>query len=62
MTLERRRKKNKDELVVWLILEMYDKFNITVCVCVSPFDRALEVWLADGVVVYEDCGTGAVLL
>lgn len=28
----------------------------------SPFDRALEVWLADGVVVDEDCGTGAVFL
>lgn len=42
----------------------FDEFNMTDCVCVflSPFDGALEVWLADGVVVYEDCGTGAVLL
>lgn len=35
---------------------------VCVCVFLSPFDRALEVWLADGVVVDEDCGTGAVLL
>lgn len=28
----------------------------------SPFDCAFEVWLADGAVVYEDGGTGAVLL
>lgn len=36
---------------------------VCVCVCVlSPFDCAFEVWLADGVVVYEDCGTGAVFL
>jgi len=27
-----------------------------------PFDRAFEVWLADGVVVDEDRGAGAVLL
>lgn len=35
-----------------------------VCVCVklSPFDSAFEVWLADRVVVYEYCGTGTVLL
>lgn len=28
----------------------------------SPFNCAFEVWLADGAVVYEDCGTGAVFL
>lgn len=30
---------------------------LSVCVYIflSPFDRALEVWLADGVVVDEDC-------
>lgn len=32
------------------------------CEILSPFDCAFEVWLADGVVVYEDCGTGAVFL